>query len=44
MKFSHSERVLHPDHAFTPPPNYYNLAKEKTKILTGSLVGPITAK
>ena len=36
--------MLHPEHGFTPPPNYYNLAHEKTKILTGSLIGPSTVK
>lgn len=40
MKFNHSERTLHPDPNYTPPPNYYNLTTEKNKIVTGSLNGP----
>ncbi len=44
MKFSNSERTLHPDPNYTPPPNYYNLSIQKHKILTGTLNGPSLAK
>lgn len=44
MKFSHSQRTLHQEDKYTPPPNYYQLNAEKSKIMTGSLNGPSLAK
>jgi hypothetical protein len=44
MKFNHSERTLHPEPHYTPASNYYNIAKNEQKVLTGSLMGPSIPK
>lgn len=44
MKFSHSERTLHPESLYTPASNYYRQQKDTHKVLTGSLMGPSLPK